>query len=179
MDVEELNLYSEDIPEVDFDVFNERAQVKAGQEYESLPEEKREKIDRINRLCQQFKSADKYVIAAPMWSLMFPGRLKNYIDCIVQDGQTIKLDESSVKGLLDDKDRRLVYIQSSSGEYSGLISSRFDYGTDYMCTLFKSLGVRRVFNLPVEGTGLNDNDISDAVMRASMEADTMVPMFMS
>lgn len=178
LEIEEMDLYAEDIPEVDFGVFTHRATIKQPNPYEELTPEALAKINRINFLCEQFLSADRYVIATPMWSLLFPGRLKNYIDCIIQNNKTIAISESQPKGLLDDKDRRMVYIQSSGCKYSGLITSRFDYGTDYMTMLFKFLGVKCFKNIPIDGTGLNNQGVASAMLKAEDEMNVVLQSFM-
>jgi len=178
LEIEEMDLFKEEIPEVDFNVFTHRAMTKQVNPNEQFTQEDIQKIDRINYLCDQFLSADKYVFAAPMWSLMFPGRMKNYIDCIIQHNKTIIINENETKGLLDDKDRRMVYIQSSGGDYSGLITSRFDYGTDYMQTLFKFLGVKCFNSIPVEDTGLNNQGVASAMLDAEDEMNQVIPHFM-
>ena len=53
-------------------------------------------MQRIRALCDQFISANVYVIAAPMWSLSFPAPLKEYIDCIMQDQKTIKFEGKKI-----------------------------------------------------------------------------------
>ncbi|HAX71996.1 MAG TPA: FMN-dependent NADH-azoreductase, partial [Firmicutes bacterium] len=60
----------------------------------------------------QFKEADVVIIAAPMWSLSFPAPLKEYLDCILQVGKTITFESHMPKGLLDDKERTVIYVQS-------------------------------------------------------------------
>lgn len=176
--IEEMDLYKEDIPEVDFQLYNARSSIKQGKEYDALGEDLRLKIDRINFLCEQFLSADRYVIAAPMWSMMFPGRLKNYIDIVVQNHKSIEISDDCVRGLLDDKIRRMIYIQSSSGKYSNIITSRFDYGTDYLNMLFKFLGVKSFLYLPVEGTGQMNSSVAGAIINANQEGDDLVAEFL-
>lgn len=179
MQVEELHLYNENIPEIDFQVVTDRGNVKSGQEYDELPEDKKLKVDRMNYLCEQFRSADRYVIAAPMWSLMFPGRLKNYIDVVIQNGKTILISPDCVQGLLDDKERRMVYIESSGAKYTNLIMSRLDYGTDYMQAIMKFLGIKKFIHLPVEGTGSNNEGIAGALMNATSEIEDILGEFVN
>lgn len=178
IEIEEMDLYAEDVPEVDFDVYTNRAMVKNASMCPELTPVDIAKIDRINFLCEQFLSADRYIIAAPMWSLLFPGRLKNYIDCIVQNNKTIVINSQCTKGLLDDKDRRMIYIQSSGGKYTGLITSRFDYGTDYIQMIFTFLGIKSFKSIPVDKTGLNNQGVASAMLRAEDEMNQILPQFL-
>lgn len=87
----------------------------------SIDAKTKEEVKRIIELSEQFKNADLYVIAAPLWTLSFPAPLKEYIDCVVQNKITIKVTPEEVKGLLDDKQREMVYIQSSGEKFLGLL----------------------------------------------------------
>lgn len=176
--IEEMNLFEEDIPEVDFQLYSARSSLKQGEEYDALGDDLKQKIDRLNFLCEQFLSADRYVIAAPMWSLMFPGKLKNYIDAVVQNHKVIEIKEDCVHGLLDDKIRRMIYIQSSCGKYSNIITSRFDYGTDYLDMIFKFLGIKTFLYLPVEGTGQKNCCVASAIIKANQETKDLIHEFL-
>jgi hypothetical protein len=57
-----------------------------------LNDKDQKEIQKIRELCDQFISANVYVIAAPMWTLSFPAPLKEYIDCIMQNEKTIKFN---------------------------------------------------------------------------------------
>jgi FMN-dependent NADH-azoreductase len=165
-EIEELDLYAEDIPEVDGEIFCGRGGLAAGSAYDGLPYEEQARVDRINALCTQFLAADRYAIAAPMWSLLFPDKLKAYIDCIVLNGRTISVNPRRVEGLLYDKSRRMVFIQSCGGVYGGLISSRFNYAANYLRNLFFFLGMEDFMRLSVDGTGMPDMGAECAVSRA-------------
>jgi FMN-dependent NADH-azoreductase len=165
-EVEELNLYEADIPDVDGIVFNGRSGVVSGSDYDGLNYEGQHKVDRINELCDQFLSADRYVIAAPMWSLAFPPKLKSYIDCVVQNGKTIRVTPRRVEGLMTDKPRIAVFIQSCGGSYGNIITSRFNYGAIYLKNLFLFLGMADFIRLPVDGTGMPDIGTDCAISKA-------------
>src|SRR3954453_5742826 len=46
----------------------------------------------IEREIERFRSADIYVISAPMWNFGVPYALKYYIDCIVQPGYLFRFN---------------------------------------------------------------------------------------
>jgi FMN-dependent NADH-azoreductase len=165
-EIEELDLYDADIPEVDGIVYNGRSAVAGGLAYDALNYEGQEKADRINALCDQLLSADRVAVAAPMWSLTFPARLKAYIDCVVVNGKTIKIASARVEGLMADKPRRMVFIQSCGGTYGNLFSARWNYGAIYLKNLFLFLGMEDFIRLPVDGTGQPDIGEECAVSRA-------------
>lgn len=165
--IEELDLYGMNLPEVDGIVFGGRSGLVSGSDYDGLNYEGQEKADRINGLCTQFLSADRVAIAAPMWSLAFPPRLKSYIDCVVLDNRTIRVSPHRVEGLLADKPRRMVFIQSCGGKYGNIISARFNYGAIYLKNLFLFLGMDDFIRLPVDGTGMPDIGNECAISRAA------------
>ena len=99
--VEEVDLYKEHIPRLEYQYFKDRNCVISEEEAKKLPEKDQKEIRKIRDLCDQFISAQMYVIAAPMWSLSFPAPLKEYIDCIVQEEKTISFEKGKKpKGLL-------------------------------------------------------------------------------
>lgn len=164
--IEELDLYQSDIPEVDGEIFTGRSGIATGSAYNGLCYEEQGRADRVNELCSQFMSADRIAIAAPMWSLTFPAKMKSYIDCVVLNGRTISVTPRRVEGLLYDKPRRVVFIQSCGGTYGNILTARFNYGALYMKNLFFFLGMEDFIRLPVDGTGMPDIGPECAVSRA-------------
>ena len=81
-ELEEIDLYNEHIPRLEYEYFEQRSAVVSKEALEKLNEKQKAEVKRIIELCEQFKSADIYVIAAPMWSLSFPAPLKEYLDCV-------------------------------------------------------------------------------------------------
>ena len=97
--LEELDLYDCHIPRLEYQYFEKRnAMINEG-DFNKLDKKQQEEVHKIVKLTDQFKEADMYVIAAPLWSLSFPAPLKEYIDCIVMDGKTISIKENKIEGL--------------------------------------------------------------------------------
>jgi len=172
--VEELDLYTEYIPEINHIIFTKRAEPVSGAEYDKLSEKDKETVNRINALCDQFISADTYVIAAPMWSLSYPSVLKRYIDCIILNDKVIKVSPEEVTGLLDDKERTMVYIQSSGGKYPKLLSGKFNHGIEYFEDLFKFLGIKRFEKILVEGVDDPDIGREKAITKACQDIESII-----
>lgn len=171
----ELDLYNEFIPEINYKFFKSRAELVTGSEYEALTHRERKEVDRINQLCDQFLSADTYVIAAPMWSIMFPARLKRYFDCIIQHNKVIKVEpEKEVRGLLDDKERNMVYIQSSGGDYPVFLAGKYNHGVNYCHDIFKFLGINKFEKIMVEGVDEPDIGKEMAIKKAYKEMDSVI-----
>lgn len=175
--LEELDLYSSNIPLLNYKLFTHRASLAANQDYETLSEEEKQQVNRINELCDQFLSADKYIIAAPMWSVFFPSILKTYLDCIIINGKTISVTPEKVTGLLDDKERKMVYIQSSGGIYPPIISNKFNHGYTYLHDIFKFLGISSFKKILIEGVDMPSIGREAAIKDAEVDMAHILKRF--
>jgi len=70
--------------------------------------------EKIVKMVNQFKSADKYLFTVPMWHVGIPYRLKHYLDLLVHPGQTFQY-------MLGEKPQGLI-----TGKPAAVIYSRFD-----------------------------------------------------
>ena len=173
-ELEELDLYNENIPELNYKLFKGRADLVSGADYDSLTESDKKSVDRINFLSDQFLNADTYVISAPMWSLSFPSRLKSYMDCIILNGKVIDVSPEEVTGLLKDKKRDMVYIQSSGGEYPKLLGSKVNHGVYYVKDIFKFLGINKFEKILVEGIDMPDIGKDIAMKKAFEDVEDII-----
>lgn len=109
-----------------------------------------------------------------MWSLSFPAPLKEYIDCIVMDGKTIKISENKMEGLLNDKPRAMVYIQSSGAPIPWMLRSIFNKGLDYVRDIMKYIGIKKFEELLVDGTGFTEEEKREAIEEANKEVNKLI-----
>lgn len=173
--VEEVDLYKEHIPRLEYQYFKDRNCVISEEEAKKLPERDQKEIRKIRDLCDQFISAQMYVIAAPMWSLSFPAPLKEYIDCIVQEEKTISFEKGKKpKGLLDDKERAVVYIQSSGGNIPWILDPIMDKGENYVAQIMKAMGIKNVQELKVDATGTTEEERENAIRDAEEKIDSIL-----
>lgn len=173
--VEEVDLYKEHIPRLEYQYFKDRNCVISEEEAKKLPEKDQKEIRKIRDLCDQFISAQMYVIAAPMWSLSFPAPLKEYIDCIVQEEKTISFEKGKKpKGLLDDKERAVVYIQSSGGNIPWILDPIMDKGENYVAQIMKAMGIKNVQELKVDATGTTEEERENAIREAEEKIDSIL-----
>ena len=174
-EVEEIDLYKEHIPRLEYQYFKDRNCVISEEEAKKLPEKDQKEIRKIRDLCDQFISAQMYVIAAPMWSLSFPAPLKEYIDCIVQEEKTISFEKGKKpKGLLDDKERAVVYIQSSGGNIPWILDPIMDKGENYVAQIMKAMGIKNVQELKVDATGTTEEERENAIRDAEEKIDSIL-----
>ena len=173
--VEEVDLYKEHIPRLEYQYFKDRNCVISEEDAKKLPEKDQKEIRKIRDLCDQFISAQMYVIAAPMWSLSFPAPLKEYIDCIVQEEKTISFEKGKKpKGLLDDKERAVVYIQSSGGNIPWILDPIMDKGENYVAQIMKAMGIKNVQELKVDATGTPEEERENAIRDAEEKIDSIL-----
>jgi FMN-dependent NADH-azoreductase len=114
----------------------------------------------VEELITQFKSADKYVLAVPMWNFSIPYRLKQYIDLIVQPGYTFSFDaKEGYQGLIKDKPMLIVYARG--GEYSGTEAQNFDLQKKYLELVFGFIGFENIKSIIVEPTLHGGPDVAE------------------
>ncbi|MGL6107487.1 FMN-dependent NADH-azoreductase [Romboutsia sp.] len=173
-EVEELDLYKEHIPRLEYQYFEKRNCIVDENDAKTLDDKDQKEVQRIRQLCDQFISANVYVIAAPMWSLSFPAPLKEYLDCILQDQKTIKFEDKKIVPLLADKPRTLVYIQSSGGEIPWFLSPIMNKGVNYVESIFKFTGIKHSEELLVDGTGFTESEKQEAIDKAVDKIDEVI-----
>ena len=174
-EVEEVDLYKDHIPRLEYQYFESRNCIINEQAAKKLPEKEQKEVRRIRELCDQFISADMYVIAAPMWSISFPAPLKEYIDCIVQVNKTVLIEKGKKpKGLLDDKNRAAVYIESSGGNIPWILDAVMDKGENYIASILKIMGIKNVQQLKVDGTGTTEEERINAINKAKEKNDNLL-----
>jgi FMN-dependent NADH-azoreductase len=174
--VEELDLYKAHIPRLEYQYYQSRNCIINEDAANKLPEKEQKEVHTIVELCNQFISANVYVIASPMWSLSFPAPLKEYIDCIVQSDRTITFPEKGGKpqGLLNDKPRAVIYIQSSGAEIPLIMRPMLNRGLDYVEDIMKSLGISNFEKLLVDKTGTTEVERLAAIEKAKEQIDRII-----
>ncbi|MEG0641502.1 MAG: NAD(P)H-dependent oxidoreductase [Clostridium sp.] len=172
--MEEIDLYKCHIPRLEYQYFEKRNCMIDESDFYNLDEDSQAEVHKIVKLVEQFRQADVYVIAAPMWSLSFPSPLKEYLDCIIMDGKTVNISEDKIEGLLNDKLRGMVYIQSSGGRIPWILSGVMNKGLNYVEDIMKFMGIKRFEELLVDGTGNSDIERLQAQDRAKEKIDSVI-----
>jgi len=144
-----LDLYKENIPEIDVDVFSGWGKLQSGKAFDDLSTEEKKKVSRLSELCEQFISADKYVFVTPMWNFSFPPVMKAYIDSVAVSGKTFKYTEQGPVGLLTNK--KALHIQARGGIYSEGPAAAMEMGHRYLDIIMQFFGVPSFEGLFIEG----------------------------
>lgn len=148
-EVVHIDLYKENIPHIDADVFAGWGKLQSGAGFDTLSAEEQAKVARLNELSDQFVSADKYVFVSPLWNFSFPPVLKAYIDSVAVAGKTFKYTEQGPVGLLTDK--KALHIQARGGYYSEGPAAELEAGHRYLGTIANFFGIPSFEGLIVEG----------------------------
>lgn len=173
-DVEEVDLYKDYIPRLEYEYFAGRSALVENEVLKQLDDHAQKEIKRINNLCDQFMKARVYVISAPMWCSSFPPQLKQYFDCVIQDKKTIKFENKKPKGKLNDFDRSLVYVQSSGGKIPVYTKPILNRGVSYIKYISKFMGIKKTKEILVDGTGTTEKERLISMDKASNQIDKVI-----
>lgn len=147
-EIDKLDLWKEDLPPFDGAMINAKYTVMHGKDPTA---EEKKAWDLVKKIAERFKTADKIVLAVPMWNFGIPYRLKHYIDIITQPGVTFQGN----KGLVPDKPTLVIY--SSGGSYRpGSGGEKFDLQKPYLRLWLGYVGITNVKEVVVDGTMSQD-----------------------
>lgn len=145
-----VDLFKEEIPNLDADVFSGWGKLRAGQPLDALSTEELAKVSRLNEILDQFVSADKMIFVTPLWNYLFPAVLKAYVDAVAVPGKTFKYTENGSVGLLQGK--KVLHIQARGDFYSeGHPLADLELGNRYLKQLMAIMGITEFEGLFIEG----------------------------
>ncbi|NHN30531.1 FMN-dependent NADH-azoreductase [Paenibacillus agricola] len=170
-----LDLYKENIPHIDADIFSGWGKLRSGTAFDQLSAVEQTKVSRLNELVDQFVAADKYVFVSPMWNFSFPPVLKAYIDSFCIVGKTFKYTETGPVGLLTDK--KALHIQASGGVYSEGPAAGFESGHSYLAKIMQFVGVPSFEGLFVEGMAAAPDQAPAIKEKAIVKAKQLATTF--
>ncbi len=174
LSLEELDLYNEHIPRPKYSYFSSRSTLVSGDALTKLTAQEQNDVQQMSKLCNQFVSASVYIVTSPMWSLSFPAILKDYIDCIIQAEKTITFNNNKPEGLLNDRPRTFIYVQSSGANIPWIMKPILDKGLNYVEDIMKFIGIDKCEELLIDGTGTTDTEKAEAIERAKSKIDTII-----
>ncbi|MCK6256224.1 FMN-dependent NADH-azoreductase [Fictibacillus sp. KIGAM418] len=148
-EVVHIDLYKENIPQIDADVFSGWGKLQSGKGFEELSAEEKTKVQRLGELSEQFVEADKYVFVTPLWNFSFPPVMKAYLDSVAVAGKSFKYTEQGPVGLLTDK--KALHIQARGGVYSEGPAADLEMGHRYLSVMMNFFGVPSLEGVFIEG----------------------------
>jgi len=144
-----MNLFKKDLPS--FDGLTVQAKYTILHGLKHTPEELAA-WKKVEEIIAEFKSADKYVMAVPMWNFGIPYRLKQYVDILVQPTYTFSFSpKEGYKGLVLGKPVFVSYSRGGAYE-QGSAAEAFDLQTKYLQLILGFIGFTDIRTLIVEPT---------------------------
>ena len=143
------NLFEEAL--MPFDGHALQARYHARQPELCTPQEQ-EAWGQVTLLAEEFKAADRLVIASPMWNFMIPYRLKQYLGIIIQPGLTFTVTpDGQYQGLATGT--KALCVLARGGAYpAGTPAEAYDFQSKYLRFALGFIGVTDVTTLFVEPT---------------------------
>ena len=164
--METLDLFQADLPAFDGLLVNAKYNILHGQPH-SLEEAAAWR--RVEELIGQFKAADKYVLATPMWNFSLPYRLKQYLDIIVQPTYTFTYSpETGYRGLVTG--RPMFLACARGGAYpEGTPAAAFDLQVPYLRLILQFIGFTDLRWVFIEPTLEQGPEVAREKRRQAME----------
>lgn len=174
LSLEELDLYNEHIPRPKYNYFSSRSTLVSADALLKLTVQEQNDVQQMLKLCDQFVAASVYIVSSPMWSLSYPAILKDYIDCIIQAEKTITFTNNKPEGLLNDRPRTFIYVQSSGANITWIMKPILDKGLNYVEDIMKFIGISKFEELLIDGTGTTETEKYEAIEKAKSKIDTII-----
>lgn len=161
-----LNVFDAPIPNFDGLAVQAKYTILHGKPHSQAEQEAWKDVE---QMIEQFTSADKYVLAVPMWNFSIPYRLKQYIDLLVQPGYTFSYSEDTgYQGLVSGKPILVVFARG--GEYPPSSEAEaFDLQTKYIELIFGFIGFKDIRSVVVEPTLQGGPDVAGAKRQGAIE----------
>lgn len=161
-----LNVFNTTIPSFDGLAVQAKYTILHGK---SHSKEEQQVWKDVEEVIEQFVSADKFVLAVPMWNFNIPYRLKQYIDILVQPGYTFSYtQEQGYQGLVVGKPLLAVYARG--GEYPlGSKGEMFDLQKKYIELIFGFMGFENVRSVVIEPTLQGGPEVASVKQQAAID----------
>jgi FMN-dependent NADH-azoreductase len=140
-----------------------------------MSNEVEEKENPMKRYALQFKSADKYIFAEPMWNLGIPAILKAYIDYVSIPNITFKYGENGPIGLCQGK--KALNITTSGGDYTEGMAAEWDLCDKYLKTIMGLFGIFDYTTIRASNLDVIGMDVEAIVNKAIEEAEELAKTF--
>lgn len=168
--VEELFLYDMELPRVEALLMEAWDEVRA---FVPLDDNQQKEYDKQQKLLNQWKEADGYVISMPLHNFNVTSRLKDYFDNVLIAGETFRYTETGSEGLLP-AGRKALFIQASGSIFSQGPNRENDFAPQYVNNIFQFVGVQDCFLVRAEGTAIPTLDQEKILEDAKQEISTVL-----
>lgn len=163
-EIHTLNLFEMNLPAFDGFALQAKYSIMHGKEHSA---QERQAWATVEKIIEEFRNADKYVISLPMWNFGIPYRLKQYIDIIVQPGYTFTVSQKGYEGLINGKPAAVIYARGGSySKDSG--AEAYDMQKPYMELILGFMGFQTVHSIVVEQTLGSDSAQVEAKLQEAI-----------
>ena len=165
-EIETLNVFDASIPHFDAPAVQAKYAIMHGRSHSKQEQQVWKNIEQV---IDQFTSADRYVLAVPMWNFSIPYRLKQYIDILVQPGYTFSYSQGQgYKGLIGGKPMLAIYARG--GEYNpGSQAEMLDLQKKYIELIFGFMGFENIRSLVIEPTLQDGPEVASAKRQEAID----------
>ncbi|MDF7815788.1 NAD(P)H-dependent oxidoreductase [Hymenobacter sp. YC55] len=164
-----LDLYADEVPLLDEDVFSGWGKLAAQQPLTAVESHK---VQRLSNLVDQFLAVDTVVFALPMWNFGYPPMVKAYLDAIAVAGKTFRYTAEGPVGLAGNK--QVVVCEARGGIYSSGPAQAMEHTSSYLTTFLSFIGITDVQLILAEGLAMDATQLparrQEAVERARQAA---------
>ena len=113
----------------------------------------------VEAIIAEFISADKYLLAVPMWNFGIPYRLKQYVDILLQPGYTFSFSpEKGYAGLVKGKPAMIVFARG--GDYENADPNAVDFQKRYLELALGFIGITDIRSLIVQPTLMGGPEVA-------------------
>ena len=123
-------------------------------------------LQQADNVADEIATADRIVIATPMYDLFIPAGLKAYIDLLIRRGKNFEDSPTGPRGLL--ADRPLLVIITSGGPFQAIDQ---DYLHSYFKRTFGFIGIHNVELITAENLNMAE-PLAEASRQAAQTAIT-------
>lgn len=169
-----IDLFRKDLPVFDGPALDAKYAIMHGL---APTTEQTEAWKAVEAVIAEFVSADKYLLAVPMWNFGIPYRLKQYIDILVQPGYTFSFSpEAGYEGLVKGKPCMIAFARG--GDYSQADPNAVDFQKRYLEQVLGFIGITDVCSVIAQPTLEGGPDAAKAATEAAIaEAEEMGKTF--
>ena len=152
-----MNLFDKELPAFDGLTLQGKYNIMHGNDHSAAELEAWREVE---RLIAEFKEADKYVMAVPMWNFNIPYRLKQYFDIIVQPTYTFNYSpEAGYTGLVTG--RPMFISLARGGAYPpGSGFEGYDLQTTYLKVILGFIGITEISSVIIEPTLMQGPEVA-------------------
>ena len=149
LEIRHINLWDEDLPEFNGEMFNAKYSVISG---ENPSGDQESAWASVKGIFDTFNDADHYLFSVPMWNFNIPYKLKHYIDIVTQPGMSWSYNpDDGYKGLMTDKTATVIYA-SGDGYSEGTGFESYDLQKPYVNLWLTFIGFKKIEKVIIDRT---------------------------